>query len=77
MPGLLIKNVPAELHRKLKRRARENRRSLSSEALVLLEAAVGDAAGPPTLAEIDELRVSGRGPLTDEIIASARTSGRP
>ncbi|MDH3228125.1 MAG: hypothetical protein OEM67_13705 [Thermoleophilia bacterium] len=50
---------------------------MSSEVLVLLEAAVEDAAGPPTLAEVDRLRVRGRGFLTDEILAQARTSGRP
>jgi plasmid stability protein len=77
MPGLLIKNVPPELHRKLKERARDHRRSLSSEVLVLLETAVGGAAGPPSLEAIDRLRVQGHEPLTDEIIASARATGRP
>src|SRR5207249_1298459 len=37
MAGLLIKELPKELHRKLKRRAEANRRSLSSEAITILE----------------------------------------
>ena len=41
MPGLLIRDVPQELHRRLKGRAARNRRSLAKEALVLLETALG------------------------------------
>ena len=37
MPALLLRNVPAELHRKLKARATQNRRSMAQEALILLE----------------------------------------
>ena len=37
MAGLLIKELPKDLHKKLKARAAANRRSLSSEAITILE----------------------------------------
>jgi plasmid stability protein len=75
MSGLLLKDVPPELHARLKARAAANRRSLSAEALTILE----DALEPkrPTLADIDALRVRGRRPLTQEIVDEARREGRP
>jgi len=76
MPGLLIKDVPPELHARLKARAATNRRSLTAEALRILETALGDRAGPPTLAELDTLRIRGRAELTQELLDHARTDGR-
>ena len=76
MAGLLIKDLPRELHRKLKARAAANRRSLSGEALTILESALDDRSGPRTLAEIDRLRVRGLRPLTDEIVERARRRDR-
>jgi plasmid stability protein len=76
MPGVLIRDVPDELHEKLKVRAEAHRRSLGREALVLLEQALSTPAGPPTLEEIDSLRVEGARPLTQELIDSARQAGR-
>ena len=77
MPGLLIKDVPADLHRRIKAQAARHHRSLSRQALAILEEALRDPAGPPTLQEIDELRVRGARPLTDEILTEARRTGRP
>lgn len=76
MAGLLIKDVPRDLHRKLKARAAANRRSLSSEALTILESALHDRSGPLTLAEIDRLRTRGRRPLTDAVLERARKRDR-
>ncbi|HKS22769.1 MAG TPA: Arc family DNA-binding protein [Thermoanaerobaculia bacterium] len=76
MAALLIKELPKELHRKLKTRAAANRRSLSSEAITILEAALHDRSGPPTLEEIDRLRVRGRHPLRQTIIDRARRRDR-
>ena len=76
MPGLLIKEVPVELHRRLKERAAANRRSLRREVLVILEEAVAEPAGPPTLEEIDALRVRGTRPLGVELLERARALGR-
>jgi plasmid stability protein len=74
--GLLIKDVPKELHRKLKARAAVNRRSLSGEALTILESALHDRSGPLTMAEIDRLRARGRRPLTDAVLERARKKDR-
>ena len=76
MAGLLIKELPSELHRKLKKRAEANRRSLSGEAITILETALDDRSGPPTLEHIDKLRVRGRRPLTQSIIDRARRRDR-
>jgi plasmid stability protein len=77
MPGLLIKDLPADLHRSLRARADAHHRSIAREALCILEDALADRAGPPPLDEIDRLRVRGRRPLTQALLDSARDSGRP
>ena len=77
MPGLLIEDRPAQAHARLKARAALRRRSMSREALVILEQALGDEAGPPTLEEIDAMRVRGSRPSTRELLGEARESGRP
>ena len=76
MPGLLIKDLPEELHKRLKSRAAASQRSMGREALVILRQALDDRAGPPTLDEVDAMRVTGRAPLTDAILHEARNSGR-
>lgn len=40
MPKITIRNVPNGLHKRLKQRAAQNRRSLNSEVLTVLEEAV-------------------------------------
>lgn len=77
MPGFLIKDLPEELHQRLKRRAEAHRRSLGREALTILEEALRDAAGPPSLEEIDRLRTHGSGPLTQALLDEARRLVRP
>jgi len=37
MAGLLIKNIPREVHEWLKREAERNRRSMTQQAIVVLE----------------------------------------
>lgn len=76
MAGLLIKDLPRDLHQKLKARAAANRRSLSGEALTILEAALHDRSGPLTLAQLDKLRTRGRRPLTDSVLERARKRDR-
>lgn len=75
MPGLLIKEFPEALHYKLKARAARNKRSMTKEALYLLEMA---------LIEEEEERprpmpapVKGTILLTDKMINSAKQEGRP
>jgi len=77
MPGLLIKDLPDDLHRRLKARASARGRSMSREVMVILAEALEDRAGPPTLAEVDGLRVRGRRPLTQDLLDEARKTGRP
>lgn len=44
MPGLLIKDFPPELHRKLKEEAARHHRSMTRQALALLEQALSAPA---------------------------------
>jgi plasmid stability protein len=74
MPGLLIRDLPDNLHEKLKERAARNRRSLTKEALVILETALSETgatggAEPPTA-------YKGNFRLTDEWIEQAKQEGR-
>ena len=50
MPTLTLKDMPAELHSALKKRAQRNRCSLNQEALYCLERATG------LVQEMDEVR---------------------
>ena len=76
MVGLLVKNLPDHLHIRLKRRAVANRRSMSNELIMILERVLDDRAGPPTLAEIDAMRVKPLKPLTQDILDEALKTGR-
>ncbi|MDD5329047.1 MAG: hypothetical protein PHX38_03520 [Sulfuricella sp.] len=60
MPGLLIKDFPPELHARLKLEAARNHRSMTRQALMLLEQALrGSGAKPgPTPPEPIDLGVS-------------------
>jgi plasmid stability protein len=42
MPSILIKDIPAELHQRLREAATRDHRSLSKEVIALLEAAVSE-----------------------------------
>jgi hypothetical protein len=75
MPGLLIKDMPAELHRKLKESAEKNRRSMTKQALVLIEEALTQSSRMATLEEIQPVRPNKR--LTDTLIETAIQEGRP
>lgn len=77
MASLLIRNLPDAIHVRLKERAARHRRSLSREALVILEASLKDAEGRPTLESMDRRRVRGKKPLTDAILRRAKATGRP
>ena len=72
MPGLVIKDLPAKLHRKLKQQAARHHRSMTKEVLVVLERALSEEAlpqeAPPPF--------KGRFALMDKLIARARREGR-
>lgn len=73
MTALLIKNLPDELHRKLKERAARNRRSMTNEALVLLEQALTQAEAGPAAPPIP---YRGRFLINDEWLNEAKSAGR-
>ena len=73
MPGLLIKNLPEPLHRKLKERAARNRRSMTKEALYLLEMVLEQEPTQP--GEIP-IPFQGKFSLTDEWLDKAKREGR-
>ena len=77
MAKILLRDVPDDVHESLRRRADANRRSMNQEAVRILEEALRDRAGPPSLEELDALRIRGRGPLSDALLQEARESGRP
>jgi len=74
MAGLLIKDVPPQLHRRLKAEAKRHRRSMTRHALVLLE----QALKPPVLPGDREWPepVKGGFPLTDSWLREAIRAGR-
>jgi hypothetical protein len=73
MSALLIRNLPPDVHRRLKQLAQRNRRSLSEEASSLLAQAV--LAQTHALPEIP-IPFIGKFPLTDEWLEEAKNEGR-
>ena len=71
MPGILLKNVPPEIHSRLKQRAKENHRSMTQEALLILKETLHDEkkARPPK-------PYKGKIHLTDEWLNMAKREGR-
>lgn len=72
MPGLVIKNLPPELHRELKERAARHHRSMTKEVLAMLERVLSEEAPlqepPPPF--------KGRFTLTDKLVERAKREGR-
>jgi antitoxin FitA len=81
MPALTIKNLPEEVYRRLKESARLSRRSLNSEAIVLLERSLGQGrrSTEEALAALRHLheRLQGLPPLDDDFLEEAKRQGRP
>jgi len=79
MATVTVKDLPEKLHRQLKARALQHRRSLNSEIIAVLEAATApQKLDPDTLlarAAALRSRVSGR--LKDSDLATFRRTGRP
>ena len=73
MPGLLIKDMPTEVHQKLKTRAAQNRRSMTKEALYLLEQALLEETPPSPEPPVP---FQGTFLLTDEWIDQVKQEGR-
>jgi plasmid stability protein len=80
MANLSLKNVPADLHRKLKQRAKEHRRSLNGEIIASLQEAVAPRRfdAEEAARRLRELRVRYRGrPPGDRDLAALKSEGRP
>jgi len=72
MPGLLIRDIPDELHARLKQQAVQHHRSMNKEVIALLEQALNmDNA-------VREIPPPYRGKLklTDKLINQAKREGR-
>ncbi|MGQ0655708.1 MAG: FitA-like ribbon-helix-helix domain-containing protein [Betaproteobacteria bacterium] len=72
MPGFVIKNLPRDLHRRLKAQAAQHRRSMTKEALALLEQALAAPAEQPKAPP----PFRGRFALTDKFLDEAKRKGR-
>ncbi len=80
MPNLTVKGLPDDLYRRLKERARANRRSLNREVIVCLEQATILPVLDPTtwLADAAKLRTRlALPPLTETRLRRVKTAGRP
>lgn len=72
MPGLVIKDLPKDLHRRLKAQAARHHRSMTKEVLAVLERALGGSAAEVSAAP----PFKGRFALTDKFLRQARRAGR-
>jgi plasmid stability protein len=54
VPTITLKDIPRNLHRALKSRARTNRRSLNQEVIATLEAATTPVGTKSTALQLDE-----------------------
>jgi plasmid stability protein len=78
MSTVTVKDLPEKLHRQLKARALQHHRSLNSEIIALLEAAIAPQKLDPDalLAQAASLRRQVAGRLTDSDLATLRNAGR-
>ena len=72
IPGLVIKDLPAKLHRKLKAQAARHHRSMTKEVHAVLDRALSEEDRPQEVPP----SFKGRFALTDEFIDRARREGR-
>lgn len=72
MPALVIKDLPAVLHRRLKDDAVQHHRSMTQQAIFILEQALHRVR---PIAEVTPYR--GAFPLTNAFMNKAKKEGRP
>ncbi|MFH0881064.1 MAG: hypothetical protein V2A34_15220 [Lentisphaerota bacterium] len=71
MPALLIKDFPANIHKWLKQEAVRNRRSMTQQAISILEQGMHRVKPIPLCKPY-----KGAFPITDEFINKAKQKGR-
>ena len=71
MPALVIKDLPAELHRRLKDDAERHHRSMTQQAIAILEQGLRRFRPIPRFKAY-----RGAFPLTNEFIDAAKREGR-
>lgn len=71
MPALVIKDLPVELHRRLKEDALQCHRSMTQQAIVILEHGLQRVRAVPPFKAF-----KGAFPLTNEFINAAKRQGR-
>jgi len=71
MPALVIKGLPIDIHRRLKEDAEEHHRSMTQEAIVILERGLHRVRPIPAFKAY-----KGSFPLTNEFIDKAKREGR-
>jgi len=77
MPTLTLKNIPPDLHARLKASAERNRRSLNSEILARLESGGGQVPADREAYSRDLRAFTGGLPRVDSRLASGfKTKGR-
>lgn len=79
MANLTIKNLPDDVHQKLKQQAAEHQRSLNSEVIFCLKQAIQPTrrSAEEIIAEARRLKQGIKGSLTIEEIDAAINEGRP
>lgn len=71
MPALVIKSLPADIHERLKDDAERHHRSMTQEAISILERGL---QRPRAIRAFKAYR--GAFPLTNEFVTAAKTEGR-
>lgn len=72
MPALVIKDLPVDVHKRLKHDAIRHRRSMTQQAIFILEQAL------PCVRPIPAFKAyQGKFLLTNDIINAAKREGRP
>ncbi len=74
MATLVIKDLPTHLHQRLKEEAQKARRSMTKEAIYLLEAGLQESRSVPMVRELP-LPYRGKKPLTDKLIQQWKRKG--
>jgi hypothetical protein len=72
MASLVLKNLPDDVHRRLKKQAQRNRRSMAQEAVTLLERSLVEV--PPVV--LPRKPIKPLKPVTGQMILEAIREGR-